>query len=81
MKRLLIVCAFFALAGCAGSPRMPVDVAVIPDDCANQQAISRWLTQVIQTPRSQFTNREAYEEHISSVKAKLWTLRYRCNPA
>lgn len=57
---------------------MPVDVALIPDDCANQVRITRWLTEVANTPRAPFQSQEEYDNAISSVKHRIWSLRYAC---
>ena len=80
MNKVFLFMLSLAVIGCAPLPRQPVDVALVPNDCANQVAITRWLDDVAQTPRSVFQSSQAYDNHVSQVKARLWTLRYTCNP-
>lgn len=77
MNRIFLLCVL-VLSGCAQAPRMPVDVALIPDDCANRQAITRWLEDVARTPRPPLQNQEDYDQTISTVKARMWRIRYAC---
>jgi uncharacterized protein YceK len=73
MKKLLIPIAALVLSGCMSivqrSP--PVDVSLIPNDCANQQRIVRWLEN---------QSRGEWNEQVAQVKARIWHLRYTCNP-
>lgn len=66
------------LVGCAQVPSAPVDVTLIPDDCANRHAIIRWLENVARTPKNMSETEEAYEQARSSVKARIWRIRYNC---
>ena len=71
MKYLLLVSL---LTGCSHfSPQVspPVDVSLIPNDCANQQLIVRWLESQSQGERN---------EHQAQIRARIWHLRYTCNP-
>ena len=68
------------LVGCAQAPRMPVDVSLIPNDCANRHAITGWLESVARTPKPYFQSEQDYEQHISQVKNRLWSVRYYCEP-
>lgn len=78
MNRIFLLSALF-LAGCATqAPRMPVDVALIPDDCANQARIIRWLDEVAATPRAPLQSREEHDNAISSIKHRIWSIRYNC---
>jgi hypothetical protein len=65
------------LVGCA-NPRPPTDVVLIPNDCANTQAITNWLVQQSQQPRSYLESLEQYEQRQSAVKTRLWNFRYNC---
>lgn len=69
MSRIFIIVSIL-IAGCAQAPRVPVDVALIPNDCANRHAIVRWLETVLETDKS----------NESAIKARIWTLRYSCQP-
>jgi hypothetical protein len=71
MRYLLIV---LLLSGCGHfAPKLspPVDVSTIPNDCANQQGIIRWLEN--QSPGES-------NARISQIKSRIWHLRYTCNP-
>ena len=71
MRYLLIV---FFLSGCGHfAPKLspPVDVSTIPNDCANQKGIIQWL----EHQKSGESN-----EYVSQIKARVWHLRYTCNP-
>lgn len=66
------------IVGCAQNPRMPVDVAVIPDDCANRERIIRWLDQLAQSPKQPFQSAEEHANVVSQIKNRIWRIRYNC---
>ena len=66
------------LSGCA-NVQPPVDVRLIPDDCANQARIIRWLEDQARAVSSKST--PEYRQYHAQVKNRIWMLRYRCNPA
>jgi hypothetical protein len=79
MNRIFFsILAISALVGCAQVPTTPVDVTLIPDDCANRHAIIRWLENVARTPKNMFESEESYEQARSSIKARIWRIRYNC---
>jgi hypothetical protein len=80
MNRIFLL-PVLLLVGCAQAPRMPVDVSLIPNDCANRHAIESWLEKVSTGPKPYFQSQQDYEQHISQVKERLWSLRYHCEPA
>jgi len=57
---------------------MPVDVALIPDDCANRHAIIAWLENLAKTPQTFTESDQKYDQAQSAVKARIWRLRYNC---
>ena len=76
MKTCIAIVAI-ALAGCASAPaRVPTDVLIMPNDCANREAIARWL----ETQSLSLANKEYYEQQRSQIRHRLWTLRYNCQP-
>lgn len=79
MDRIFLLLVVTSLIGCAPIPRQPVDVAMIPNDCVNQIAITRWLESLARAPKSPLQTQAQYEQNISSVKARMWNLRYHCN--
>ena len=48
-----------------------MDVSTVPNDCANQQGIIRWLEN--QLPRES-------NDYTLQIRARIWHLRYTCNP-
>jgi len=80
MNKVFSIMIVMALVGCAPIPRQPVDVALIPNDCANQTAITSWLESTAKAQKSLLQSQAQYEQNISSVKARMWSFRYHCNP-
>ena len=77
MKVAMLV-TLLTLVGCT-TARPPTDVTIIPNDCANNTAITNWLVAQSKQPRSMFENEELYYEHKRSIKNRLWNFRYNCN--
>lgn len=75
---MLFVMFVLALSGCA-NVQPPVDVQLIPDDCANQTRIVRWLEDQAQAVSKKST--PEYRQYHAQVKTRIWLLRHRCNPA
>ena len=68
------------VAGCA-NVRPPVDVTLIPNDCANQTAIVNWLEEQSRLSPSTFSDKDQYARHRASIRQRVWNMRYTCNPA
>jgi len=68
------------VAGCA-NVRPPVDVTLIPNDCANQSAIVNWLEEQGKISPSTFSDKDQYARHRASIRQRVWSMRYTCNPA
>lgn len=66
------------LTGCAMHPRMPLEVAYVPNDCANAAGIDRWLEASARTSKTLFETQEEYEARISAIKHRMWTFRADC---
>jgi len=66
------------MAGCAMQPRMPLDVAYVPNDCANAAGINRWLEASARAPKSILETQEEYDARISTIKHRMWTFRADC---
>lgn len=60
------------------APRMPYDVSVMANDCANRTNIIRWLESVANTPKNFTQSQSEYEEIVSASKQRIWRLRYNC---
>ena len=68
------------VAGCA-NVRPPVDVMLIPNDCANQTAIVNWLEEQGRiSPPSLLSDKDQYARHRASIRQRIWNMRYTCNP-
>ena len=81
MKTLLALASVAALTGCinAGvSP--PINVAMVPDDCRNSDAIIGWLTQQAEQPQQMLEKDEDFLRHRRQIRAKIWHMRYVCQP-
>lgn len=80
-SKLLTAVAVLSLAGCAHhNITPPVDVRLVPNDCANQQMIVNYLSQVAQQPRQMFETEKDHEIRRAEVRQRIWTMRYHCNP-
>ncbi|NDB64694.1 MAG: hypothetical protein EB168_03360 [Euryarchaeota archaeon] len=67
--------------GCASysARQVPDEVAMIPNDCANEKAITTWLEENANLPKGRMTSDEDYKRTQSYYKHRLWNLRYICN--
>lgn len=69
------------LSGCSTSYKPPpVDVRLIPNDCANRHFIENYLTQQAQQPRGTFETEKDYERSRAEVRHRIWGMRYNCSP-
>ena len=80
-RYLVAVVTTLALSGCM-TPRTspPIEVAMIPNDCRNQEAIVNWLTQQAAIPQQPLESNESYHHHRRQIRAKIWHIRYECKP-
>jgi hypothetical protein len=80
-SKLVAAVAVLSLTGCAyHNITPPVDVRLVPNDCANRRMIENYLTQQAQQPRQLFESEKDYEIHRSEIRMRVWTVRYHCNP-
>jgi PBP1b-binding outer membrane lipoprotein LpoB len=79
--KIALVVAILALSGCV-SPKTapPIDVALVPNDCRNQEAIVNWLSQQAAIPQQPLESYESYSQHRRQIRAKIWHIRYVCKP-
>lgn len=75
-----MIVSALALTGCAVKTAPPVDVSLVPNDCANRQLIVNYLEQQAQQPRAAFETDRDYERTRSEIRHRIWTLRYYCQP-
>jgi len=78
--KLAVIVGALALTGCAVKTAPPVDVRLVPNDCANRQLIVNYLEQQAQQPRAAFETDRDYERTRSEIRHRIWTLRYYCQP-
>lgn len=70
ISRLLVI---LLVAGCASRvPAPPMSVQAMPNDCANRVAITNWLTDL--------ERKQTDERYRGEIRAKIWTVRYNCQP-
>jgi hypothetical protein len=69
-----------SLIGCSTYTmnKAPDDVAMMPNDCANEQALSRWLIARIEQDKPMTMSKREYQHAVSYNKHALWNLRYHC---
>ena len=80
MNNLIALMVVTALAGCASTPPVPLDVSLIPNDCANRQLIINYLESQAQLPRATFESEKDYVRSRSQIRNRIWTVRYHCQP-
>jgi hypothetical protein len=81
MNKLLAVLLTVAVVGCASQLyRAPLDVATIPNDCANKNTIIAWLDQQAAIPQQTLESKEDYVRSRGQIRSRIWSLRYHCQP-
>ena len=78
--KLAMVAAVLASTGCAVKTAPPIDVRLVPNDCANRQMIINYLETQAQQPRAVFESESTYERSRSEIRHRIWTVRYHCQP-
>ena len=81
IKHLAPVLALVALTGCM-TPKTspPIEVAMMPNDCGNREAIINWLSQQAAIPQQSLESDENFQRHRRQIRAKIWNMRYVCQP-
>ena len=79
-SKLYAVIATLALVGCTTHKPPPLDVQLIPNDCANIRLIVAYLTEEASRPKSTFESERDYERHRAQLRQRIWTMRYHCQP-
>jgi hypothetical protein len=81
MNKLLIVLMATSMVGCAGIvQRPPLDISQIPNDCANRNAIVRWLEREAAVPQQTMESKEDYVRSRGQIRSRIWSIRYTCQP-
>jgi hypothetical protein len=79
-RNLCLPLLLASLVGCAIQRPAPVDVQIMPNDCANRAAIVRWLENQAAIPPTSYQTDAEYAQQQSKIRYRLWTLRYNCQP-
>jgi len=81
MFKLLSLVSFVLLSGCTvyNDRSIPVEVSIMPNDCANQQAIQNWLNYQIKQEPALLMDKELYVQQQRVLKHKKWELTSHCN--
>jgi len=78
--KLVLMAVTAAMVGCSTNRSPPVDVRLIPNDCANRTMIINYLDQEAKQPRGTFESEKDYEKHRAEIRQRIWTMRYYCQP-
>jgi len=78
--KIAALISVLVLTGCATNRSPPVDVRLIPNDCANRTMIINYLTQEAAQPRGTFESERDYERHRAEIRQRIWVMRYHCQP-
>ena len=70
------------LTGCAStvSYTPPTSITAMPNDCANQVAMIKWLESQARVPRHSMERQVDYERSRASFRHRIWHVRYVCRP-
>ena len=81
IKHLAPVLALVFLTGCM-TPKTspPIDVAMVPNDCRNKDAIVNWLSDQAAIPQQRLESDENFQRHRRQIRSKIWNMRYVCQP-
>ena len=81
MKKITVVLLAAALSGCISAKTSPpIDVALVPNDCRNREAIVNWLDEQAHIPQQRLESDADFLRHRRSIRSKIWDLRYQCQP-
>jgi hypothetical protein len=81
MNKFVIGLLTMTVTGCVSVvQRAPMDVSMIPNDCANRASIIRWLEQNAQVPQQNGETKEDYERSRAQIRSRIWNMRYTCQP-
>jgi hypothetical protein len=82
MKHLLTIVAISSLVGCASGYRIAhtSEVNNIPIDCGNRNLMIKWLEGQAEYSKPYTETQKEYDAKTSAIKAKIWQLRYNCQP-
>ncbi len=71
-----------ALSGCASAPptAMPLNVAMLPQDCQNRQIMLDWLQAQAQQPQHRQESNRDFQRSRGEIRKKIWDIRYHCQP-
>lgn len=70
------------LTGCVTAPptAMPLNVAMLPQDCQNRQIMLEWLESQARQPQHRAESDRDFQRTRSEIRKKLWDIRYHCQP-
>jgi hypothetical protein len=82
MNKLIATILVVTVTGCAvpGPPDYASAAAAMPNDCANRNAIIRWLEAQASIPRQPMESEAQYANTRSQIRSRIWSVRYTCQP-
>jgi hypothetical protein len=80
MKKLILFGMLILLGACSSAPptAMPFNVAMLPNDCQNRQAMISWLDGQARIPQQRGESTRDYTRSRNAIREKIWGLRYHC---
>lgn len=80
--KLVTAAAVTALIGCAAPPprALPINVALLPQDCQNRQTMIDWLEGQARIPQHRSESDRDYQRTRNEIRSKIWDIRYHCQP-
>lgn len=79
---VLMLCVVASVGGCS-TPRqvaVPLNVAMVPNDCRNREIMIDWLLGQARLPQQRGESNLDYARSRNEIKQKIWDLRYHCQP-
>jgi len=82
MNKLVAAMVVVTVAGCAvpAPPDYASAAAAMPNDCANRNAIIRWLETQASLPRQLMESETQYANARAQIRSRIWNIRYTCQP-
>lgn len=82
MNKLIAIVVTITVTGCAvpGPLDYASAAAAMPNDCANRNAIIRWLETQASIPRQPMESETQYANTRSQIRSRIWGVRYACQP-
>jgi hypothetical protein len=80
MNRLILFSMLALVGACSSAPptAMPFNVAMLPNDCKNREAMISWLDGQARIPQQRGESIRDHTRSRNAIREKIWDLRYHC---